>query len=155
MYLWFWLTRNGEGSLTENGEGSLTTNWRGLATDECSLTTASTRKEAADKKSDDEEEDDDEEAEEHQEDADADKEAEAEEELDGCSLPEHPRLELKGEGPYPLALKGFCLDGSNEAFCVPVWQHGQATVMPWNCVRMMKATQIFKALASRPFLFHL
>ena len=107
-------------------------------TDDCSWTTASTRKEAEDKKSDDEDEDDDEEADEHQEDADADKEAEAEEERGGCSLPEHPRLELKGDGPHPLALKGFLLGGCNEAFRVPVWRREQATVVPRNSVKTVK-----------------
>ncbi len=134
--------------------GLTDTNWRGL-TDDCSWTTASTRKEAADKKSDDEDEDDDEEAEEHQEDADSDKEAEAEEELDGCSLPEHPRLELKGKGPHPLVLKGFYLDGCNEAFRAPVGRRKQPTVVLRDRVTRVAATQIFKALAPRPFLFHL
>ena len=92
------------------------------------------------KKEDDEDEADDEEADEHQEAADADKEAEAEEERDGCSLPKHPRLELKGDGPPPLVLKGFYLVGCNEDFHVPVWRREQAKVMQWNSVKSVKAT---------------
>ena len=82
-------------------------------------------------------------------------EAEAEEERGGCSLLEHPRLELKGEGPHPLALKGFCIVGRNEAYRVPVGRREQATVVPRDGVKMVAATQFFKALAPRPFLFHL
>ena len=179
VYLYFRLTRNGEGPLTRNGEGPLTENGEGEATDECSWATASTRKEAEGKEDDEEAEEDQEEADEHHEDAhadkeaeaeegrdlddadeeegvvvkdeaendvdeaeeedeegeeekdDADKEAEAEEELDGYSLPEHPRLELKGEGLHPLG-------GCNEAFRVPVWRREQATVVPRNSVRTVK-----------------
>ena len=105
----------------------------------------------------DEEEDaeDDDDIDEQQEDADADKEAEVEEEEDGCSLPEHPRLDLKGDGPHPLALKGFYLAGRNEAYRAPVGRRKQPTVVPRDGVRKVAATQIFKALASRPFLLHL
>ena len=107
-----------------------------------------------DDEDEEEDEEDDEDADEDGEDADADKEAEAEEEQDGCSLPEHPRLDLKGDGPHPLALKECYLAGRNEAYRAPVGRRKQPTVMPRDSVRRVAATQIFKALASRPSLRH-
>ena len=107
-----------------------------------------------DEEDEEEDADDDEEADEDEEDADGDREAEAEEEFDGCSLPEHPRLDLKGDGPHPLALKESFLVGRNDAYHAPVGRRKQATVVPRDGVRRVAATQIFKALAPRPLLFH-
>ena len=68
---------------------------------------------------------------------------------------EHLRLDLKGEGPYLLALKGQYLTDWHEVDCLPVGQFKQPVVVPKAGVRKVAATQIFKALASRPFLLHL
>ena len=107
-----------------------------------------------DEEDEEEDTDDDDDIDEQQEDAEGDKEAEVEEEEDGCSLPEHPRLDLKGDGPHPLALKECYLAGRNEAYRAPVGRRKQPTVVPRAGVRRVAAAQLFKALASRLFFLH-
>ena len=67
---------------------------------------------------------------------------------------EHLRLDLKGDGPYLLALKGQCSTDWHEVDGLPVGQFEQPVVVPKAGVRRVAAAQLFKALASRLFFLH-